>query len=52
VGYIQLAREMAQPGGLHLLDSPVSVSQPPLFPLLLAWIEEATGPTPSSPFGI
>jgi hypothetical protein len=47
VRYIQLARELAEPeGSLHLVDSPDFVSQPPLFPVLLAWIAKATGADP------
>jgi len=47
VQYIRVAREIAEPGGVgRLVDSPVSVSQPPLFPLLLAGIEKATGADP------
>jgi hypothetical protein len=47
VRYIRLARQLAQPGELFaLFGSPVFVSQPPLFPIVLAWIEKATGADP------
>lgn len=47
VGYIRLARQLAQPGGfVALLGSPVFVSQPPLFPVVLACIEKVTGADP------
>jgi hypothetical protein len=47
VKYIRLARQLAQPGELFaLFGSPVFVSQPPLFPVVLAWIEKTTGADP------
>lgn len=47
VQYVRLARQVAEPGGLlRLFGSPVFVSQPPLFPVLLAWIQKATGADP------
>jgi hypothetical protein len=47
VKYIQLARQLAQPGELdRLFLTPVSIQQPPLYPVVLALLQKATGTDP------